>query len=798
MKAFPEEKNTSEAAGDDAGAREAQINPLVDLLRAQTAPALSGLIGQLFDDLPAQLPLVDPRTGSGEMSFPHAQIIQHVAEHRAEAEDEFAEILASTYEAPVETADRLDLDRLSVQPTEELEERIAIGGIMERVETVHAGALDDLRTRITHMIRNLGIPIARQALSPGTIANAIGSSLVPLRLPLAARLLILKQFEKFHVARLEEVFDQAIQLLEDHKINPAIVEAESSSDTGKTHAELAMAGAPTLDRATLRALKRIATAEHEALKGETEFARELIEFATTKEPKTEHVATSQRLSLVGQMCNEIISDPHLPASMHPLFERLRFPLIKIALADGSFFSNRGHPVRRLVTEAAETAASSHIASKTVIRRLEERLSQIAEQANLSATFVRPQLSRLDPLNMMQIAAFLDQQREESESRRENVLNKVRRVVTQEMDVHSLGKKPPESMSQFLRAGWGPLMSARLLRDGMNSESWVVSIERLVELMAIMDERKVTDIQLTQRPFLRQQVASDLNEIGMRPDRIESALAYLDQAFEEVERRRKLLPPEERERGDSDLELLSPMETARVMGGSFDRPVDEPGKSTNRKPAEPEDMLAFDLSESLSEAQDQPPSPDNADAVSLLDEELSFEMPAMETPRPTEAETLELPDEKPSATSVQVDDDASDDDADTALDGPAEPPPDFKEAPVSVAAMRRSSSRDPASAGAPDDMAAESDMDLLSFCLTAETWFRVYNARNGQTLWLKVSNYYPEHGSVGFNGFDASKMLSMRTNALLDDLVAGRSEPVNPTPVQARAISELRRRRAQNA
>ena len=68
------------------------------------------------------------------------------------------------------------------------------------------------------------------------------------------------------------------------------------------------------------------------------FPEELLSFADVDEderPSVTRVAPAQRMSLVGQMCNEILSDPHLPPAMRPLFERLRFPLIKIALADGT-------------------------------------------------------------------------------------------------------------------------------------------------------------------------------------------------------------------------------------------------------------------------------------------------------------------------------------------------------------------------------------------------------------------------------------------------------------------------------
>jgi hypothetical protein len=94
---------------------------------------------------------------------------------------------------------------------------------------------------------------------------------------------------------------------------------------------------------------------------------------------------------------------------------------------------------------------------------------------------------------------------------------------------------------------------------------------------------------------------------------------------------------------------------------------------------------------------------------------------------------------------------------------------------------------------PTESAGEggAEADLLARCLTSESWFRVYERDSGQTLWLKVSRYYREHDSVGFTGFDAQKTLSIRASRVLEDMISGRTEPVNPTPAQTRALTELR-------
>lgn len=784
----PTALNPRSGANDAPGKESAQtasVDPMVDALRACTAPVLCGFLADLLDDVAKALAQVDPRATIGEMSYPHEAIVEKIGQKRAELEDEFAELLAASYEAETDHGNEIDLDRLRIQPTEELEERLALGSLIDRIEAVHAGALEDLRSRVIHMIRQMGVPVSRQVLSPEVIVNAYSQSLARLGLPLAARVLMFKLFDQCGMPTLADVFDAAIQLLDDQGVDPSSVETEIDGEEASDQEPVF--SAPSLDNATQAALRRISATHHDTMAGDAAFAQELLDFATTNEATHEHVATAQRLSLIGQMCNEIISDPHLPASMHPLFERLRFPLIKVALADGTFFSLPGHPVRRLVIEAAETASASHIASRAVIRRLEERLTQISEQANLSAAFVRPQLSKLPPLTMAQIATFLDQQREESRSRRENVISKVRRAVAQEMDVHSLGLKKSTSMSNFLSMGWGPLMASRLLRAGMNSAEWLAGIDRLDELVASVDVRRITEEQIERRAGLRRAVEQELQKVGMRPQRISEALEYLDAAHAELDVQRKAMTPQQRLDGASDeLELLSPAETARMMGG---------GQS---EAAQLGRAAAGDLD--LSEADMFKVLEDEAKQASPLadDDALTFDVHPEEEAA-TGAPPIERPAEVQEFDRARTRSGASEGRPAEPVAAPAstkelEPAPADEDGLASPTMPPGNIDAEPGKSAAHDDMATATELELLAFCLTAETWFRVFDPKSKHTLWLKVSSYYPEHGSIGFSGFDSKTMLSLRTTQLLDDLVDSRSEPVNPTPIQARAIAELRKRK----
>ena len=777
-------------------------HPIIDSLRALTQPLLVAQLRALFEGADDSLFAMSQRSGVGDEQRFAFDTMRRLRLERRRIEREFERALWASFEssAALETGE-IDLDRQALQHTEELEEKIAVGNLAAKAETRHREALRELNRRINHLIRQLGVPIARHALSPESICEAFKASLRGLDLTLSVRLLLYKLFDQYCAAGLGQIYQAAARLFDAHGVRPLEPLPAAATPTWSAYGAPPDVAAfigdqplelPTLDRHTREALQDIGDRMGGYRPQDAAFAEELLGFATRMgldAPSASQVAPSQRLSLVGQMCNEILSDPHLPKSMRPPFERLRFPLIKIALADGSFFSNRAHPVRRLVAEAAETAASSRVASPTVVRRLEERLRHIAEQIDLSATFVRPEVHKLLPLNSIEISAFLDQQREESETRRENVLNKVRRTVAQELEVHTLGRKPLPSLLQFLRIGWGPLMAARLLRDGMNSRPWIDAINRLVQVLISMDATEISAEHHSVRARLIDAVARDLIDIGMRNDKVDTAATTLRQAYRELDARLAAMTPEDRQR--QELSLLSPEETAAVMA-EFPAPGSEelrvPAAETLGSPLPSE--LRLDplpepprLPDVVPESTD--PMPANASTGPSSNDPL--------LPRPVPPDAVESWDlrDTPSPTAAPDPPAAQDPEPPPA----PEPPSAGRAEPVAPRppTSNTDADADAAQVSEPGIDAHTPDAELLALCLPAESWFRVYDAQRKQTLWLKVSRYYAEHGSVGFTGFDAKQTLSIRDARFISDLVQGRTEPVNASPVQIRAIAELRQR-----
>lgn len=790
-------------------------NPIIEAVKAATGAIALRQLQSMFEGADDALFGMSQRSADQNGHQESFDAMRRLRLERRRIEADFLRAFLNSFQVVADSlVEEFDLDRLAVMPTEELEEKIALGNLVAKAENLHSALLDELKLRIAHMIRDLGIPISRQALKPAVVCNAFKASLGTLDLRLDVRLLLYKLFDMSCVTRLQEIYRAALSVLDAQGVRPPVMESSTAEAAWSPYEAPPIPmesdqplSIPVLDAPTRDALKAIGSHSTGHRPQDAQFAADLLLMASiddASQATVNRVAPAQRMSLVGQMCNEILSDPHLPATMRPLFERLRFPLIKIAIADNTFFANRIHPVRRLVAEAAETAASSRIGSHAVVHRLEERLRQIADQIDLSATFVRPQVNLLQPLTMQEIASFLDQQREESESRRENVLNKVRRTVAQELEVHTLGRKPTPALINFLRVGWGPLMAARLLRHGMNSRQWVDATTRLTQLLAGMETGEVTPLVAAQREDICATIAQDLVAIGMRELRAETAVGYLRVAFTEADERIAKLSPEERVA--AEFELFSPMESTAVLAefpapkSHSSEPIPEflpqflPNAAASPS-APPPAAMSVPVAKIEIPPGTQPLNIDagtaaalavNAAASATAASAASASSAAAATSAASAAATAAA---SAAASAIAIISSPSETKTSSPL-APSESVPKGSSPPP-----RRRTPRAAAVTAMPGEHIAEAtDAELVGLCLTPESWFRVYDSKNGQTLWLKVASYYPERGSVGFNGFDAKKSMSMRVSRLLDDLVSGRSEPVNASPVQQRALAELRARR----
>ncbi|MBL6749359.1 MAG: DUF1631 family protein [Nevskia sp.] len=738
-KVHPLFPNQAPGRGERGGAFEAPSHPVAVELKNAAQRVLDELLLRMFesaDDYLFELGEKSPNDSERRRYFDTMRVLRL---DRAKVTLAFGEDLVRGFAPTVRRpqaapAQEFDLDSLSIQPTEELEEKIALSNMATKAEGLHKGMIWEVERRLESAARDLGVPLSPTALSPARICEAFGKGTGALATDFSIKLVVYKLFDRVVIQDLGRLYTAALEVLDRHGINatrrpvapppppeaappppapgyapPAAAGPQAAGaapgyvppaypQSGYTPPGYTPPGAAAPSAGWSAANWSTATAPGWAAAQTQEFLRNfgldqltlqrsagplatefsnLLQALFTQPPPPAMQASAQRLTLAGKLFDDILSEPLLPEPLRPAIEKLRYPVYRTALTDANFFANQSHPLRKLLSDLVELSVSAQ-SSETAQQQLREVLRAAAALHSEGPALMPDAVRNTQAVPEGDVDNFLLQMREQTRSRRDALLMRVRRLVAQELEVQTLGREVPQPVMQLLRGGVGPLMAVRLLKNGRGSPLYREAqalMERVLRSLEYIPPP--TEEELRSREQLMSGIVTSLADIGMLEDKIESLLNGLQGVY-------ALLDEPERMRRASD-------------------------RAGERRPDRPE-----------------------------------------RSPRPD-----------PNAA-------------------PAAPPP--PPAPGQPAAER-------------GELPAERVMELLRRVLAPDSWFRVYHAEQNQTRWLKLNSFYPERDAVTFTGFDETQKLNLRAYRFAEDLARGHSEPINPDESARDAVDQLREAKA---
>lgn len=468
------------------------------------------------------------------------------------------------------SVESFDIEELTMQPTEDLEETIAVSNLITRAEGEHKQLIWEVERRLDFASRDMGQPVSARALSPTRICEAFRDSMAGIECEFEIKLIVYKLFEREVIPQLHLVYESAMDLFDRHGIavgfsnaaredhdDPEIRAAdevrreqesaariqEQVANAEALHGGRAPHRAPgsALDTRLLDLLQKRAASASSRADSDGRLANELAgvlqRSLSGRGPAKDSEASLQRLSLANQYFDALLAEPLLPEGARPLLDSLRFSVVKTALADTSFFNTAAHPLRRLLTEMVDLAVSSSIGEGAPQRRLGEFVREVAARADVDGDVVRTAVQHLKPLEGPQLKQFLDQMQNHERERRDVMLSKVRRLVAQELQVQTVGREVPAPAQAVLRSGIGPLMAVRLLRHGRGSPPYKeahVLLERVLDSLDIAPAAN-DDARHNEREALIKAITEALTGIGMKPERIEVLVASLREAYDSVDK-----------------------------------------------------------------------------------------------------------------------------------------------------------------------------------------------------------------------------------------------------------------------
>ncbi|MDM4769784.1 DUF1631 family protein [Solimonas sp. SE-A11] len=690
------------------------------------------------------------------------------------------------------TARDTQAQQLALRGNDEVEDSIRLADMAVRAGSSCEAQIQDLSSRFDTLRGLLPDfpPVA--SLTPLGLCEAFASAVGTLPDSSAARSALNRLFEQTVLAKLRPVYAEAVASCERHGILPTTRRGRSTENS---------------ERATASMLQKVRCGES-LLPGEpgsaasgflpdfsagfsdADLAQLLLQAlqgqAATGFDLPQTRLMKQRASLVGRMIDEILDDPQIPPRLYPLIEAFRFPAIKAALADASFFTNRQHPVRVLINDMADMAGDTRIGGADALQRFDGWARRVLRQADLAAGTVHERLAGTQPLAAGEVEAFLLEQGRQQQERHKALLRKVREVVDQELELCTATSGLPDPVWPLLRSGWGPMMASHLLHHGPDSQVYRSGMELLHRVLQALNPETPNARTPAERATLRVDLFKALTAVGMPRERAHELLKGLDQALNGFSRQD---PPGT---GAASVAAAPAMADWEPLSATMEitlkrpsRPLPEPAPA-RELPTEAELAALARTTEIVRELQAQP----LATAVITRAETTSEALP--------EAVTADTPAEEAALADAIAD--AIMDSVANSAEISEEVAAEAAEIAAVFAEPGSEAEEDPAdettSAGIVSlPLELPTPQRLLEQLLRVGAWFRVYDRRSQGTRWLKLNSWFPQVKRASFTEFDGHNGLTVTAADLLEDLLEGRSEPIDIPPQTVLVLQALRQQHA---
>jgi hypothetical protein len=233
-------------------------------------------------------------------------------------------------------------------------------------------------------------------------------------------------------------------------------------------------------------------------------------------------ADNDTIDVISMLFEFILDDYSLPDAMKALISRLQIPMLKVAILDKSFFSEKVHPARRLLNSLAQAAVGWNDTGDRVNDTLYTKIESIIKRI-LNDFHDDPNLfAELDEefsgwWEKEQRGAQIAEKRTNQITRGKEQLKSAKQVVSEELN-QRLRKQAivPQAVMSILEDGWKDALLLIYLREGDQSQDWSEALEIVDRLLwSVQPKSEYAERQQLLRgiPQLLRKVRERLNSIS---------------------------------------------------------------------------------------------------------------------------------------------------------------------------------------------------------------------------------------------------------------------------------------------
>lgn len=192
------------------------------------------------------------------------------------------------------------------------------------------------------------------------------------------------------------------------------------------------------------------------------------------------------LDIIAMLFDVLFDDPKVPTGIKGLIGRLQIPVLKVAIADKSFFSHKTHPARQLLDAVGDVAMrlpTDFSDTNPLFAQVETIVQELVEGFDEDLAIfgsVRERLLALIEAEDKRIEAQTQEEAKRVETL-EN-LSFSRSVAEMEVQARLQGRDVPSTVTDFLAHQWIKLLLLVHVKEGIESEAWVQGLETVDQLL----------------------------------------------------------------------------------------------------------------------------------------------------------------------------------------------------------------------------------------------------------------------------------------------------------------------------
>ncbi|WNZ57450.1 DUF1631 domain-containing protein [Microbulbifer sp. MKSA007] len=493
----------------------AAVTMLKDKATAQLLERIKALFGKVDDSLFAMA----ERAHGQEEQDGLFQALRLLRVERRNIAEHFIQNVSRAFQVRQEekTESSFASDNLSLVHNDDLEQLVAADTMVANAKRDFAEPLTELCMRLDTLY-SVKVYDKNNPLGPDVICDAFVEAIQDLDLFIRARLTLLKKFEQVVMLQLRDFYEFCNQLLVEQGVLPSLreqqrVARQRSAYNGAPHAASAPTGsAGGVEAGSQPVQGGVAATGHfppglvPAAAGVTPMpAGDLLSHLGALQSGSHYQGGSavqllnvgellqQRLvdsnqaaslakvdsdviKLVEMLFSFILEDRSLATQIKSLLGRLQLPLLKVAIADKSFFSKGGHPARKLLNELADAAtgwqAGDNYESDPLYKEISEIVERVLNEFDRDINIFAVLLESL--------REFIVRERKRAEMLERRVVDEAdgraktqaaRARVAAVMDALVAERDLPQVVQDWLNKVWNNVLFLTCVKEGTESDAW---------------------------------------------------------------------------------------------------------------------------------------------------------------------------------------------------------------------------------------------------------------------------------------------------------------------------------------